>query len=95
MFEVTLVISVIVAWSQPEVRNWLLTGLASHALMRIGSAFDFIPKALEFERAEPTSISEAAARRWTSRSMLRLSLDVVTCLAMFAAFTAVVQWTDR
>ena len=34
--ELTLVASLIVAWSQPAVRFWLLIGLASYALMRIG-----------------------------------------------------------
>jgi hypothetical protein len=75
----------ITSWAQADVRTWLLVAFASHAVMRIWSAFDFIPKALAFERAE--AISESAARAWTRRSW-RLPLDLVTCGAMLAAFAA-------
>jgi hypothetical protein len=90
-FELTLIVSLIITWSQPDVRFWLLIGLASHAVMRIWSAFDFIPKALAFERADPAAMNAAAADRWTRRSMLRLPLDLVTAFAMLAAFTSAVQ----
>ena len=66
----------------------LLVALASHAIMRLWSALDFIPKALAFERAEPGTVSEAAARAWTRRSRLRLPLDLVTCGAMLWALVA-------
>ena len=85
-FELTLVAALVITWSQPQVRFWLFVALASHALMRIWSAFDFIPKALAFERAEPGTIDETQARRWTYRSLWRLPLDIVTCTAMLAAF---------
>src|SRR5688572_31089591 len=88
-FELLLTVSLVVAWSHTEVRTWLLVALASHAVMRIWSAFDFIPKALAFERAE--AISETAARAWTRRSLWRLPLDLVTCGAMLAAFAAAVR----
>src|SRR5829696_8131115 len=81
-FEVTLIAALIMAWSLPEVRTCLLVALASHAVMRLWSAFDFIPKALAFEKAEPGAISEPAARAWTTRSRLRLPLDLLTCGAM-------------
>lgn len=83
-FELALVVSLVAAWSRPDVRLWLLIGLASHAAMRIWSALDFIPKALAFERAE--NVAESAARAWTRRSLLRLPLDLITCGAMLAAF---------
>lgn len=85
-FELVLIASLILAWSAANIRFWLLVALASHAVMRIWSAFDFIPKALSFEKAEPETIAENAARRWTRRSRLRLPLDIVTCAAMLAAF---------
>ena len=88
-FELFLIVSLVAAWSHTEVRTWLLVALASHAVMRIWSAFDFIPKALAFERAE--AISEGAARAWTRRSLGRLPLDLVTCGAMLAAFAAAVR----
>jgi hypothetical protein len=63
-FELALIVALVFTWSQPEVRFWLLTALASHAVMRIWSAFDFIPKALAFERVDAATISEAEARSW-------------------------------
>ena len=84
-FEVVLIAALVSAWSLPAVRTCLLVALASHAVMRLWSAFDFIPKALAFEKAEPGAISEAAARAWTTRSRLRLPLDLLTCGAMLWA----------
>jgi hypothetical protein len=84
-FEVVLIAAIAWSWSQPVVRNALLVALASHAVMRLWSGFDFIPKALAFERAEPGMVSEAAARVWARRSRLRLPLDFVTCSAMLWA----------
>jgi hypothetical protein len=77
-FEITLIGALVAAWSLLDVRGWLLVALASHAIMRIWSAFDFIPKALAFERADPTTVDEATARRWARRSRLRLPLDLVS-----------------
>ena len=84
-FELVLIASLVLAWSYPPVRSWLWVAFASHAIMRLWSAFDFIPKALAFELAEPTTITEDAARRWTRRSRFRMPLDLVTCGAMLAA----------
>jgi hypothetical protein len=88
VFELTLIATLVVAWPRPEVRYWLLVALASHVVMRLWSAFDFIPKALAFERADPSSITEETARRWSRRSRWRLPLDLVTCGAMLAALVA-------
>ena len=88
-FELLLILSLVGAWSHADIRTWLLVALASHAAMRIWSAFDFIPKALAFERAE--AISESAARAWTRRSLWRLPLDLLTCGAMLAALAAVAR----
>ena len=75
-------------WRYDAVRTPLLVALGSHAIMRIWSAFDFIPKALAFERADPASITESAARRWSRRSLGRLPLDLVTSGAMLTALIA-------
>ena len=85
-FEVALIVSLIVAWSLPDVRFWVVIALAAHAAMRIWSAFDFIPKALAFERSDPAMIDETAARSWVRRSLWRLPLDIMTCAAMLLAF---------
>jgi len=82
--------ALVMAWSLPEVRFWLLVALISHAVMRVWSLLDFVPKALTFERADPETITESAARRWTRRSLWRLPLDMVTCASMLAAFAAAV-----
>jgi hypothetical protein len=86
LFELLLIGSLVAAWNRPAVRDWLLVGLASHAAMRIWSAFDFIPKALAFERMEASQITPETARRWTRRSRLRLPLDLATFGAVLAAF---------
>src|SRR5262245_66260335 len=44
MFELSLLASLLFAWGQPAVRTPLLVALISHVVMRIWSAFDFIPK---------------------------------------------------
>ena len=69
----------------PDVRTALLVALISHAVMRVWSLVDFIPKAVAFEKADPATVDEAAAVRWTRRSLLRLPLDLITCAAMLAA----------
>lgn len=88
-FELALIVALVVTWSRPEIRFWLLIALASHTVMRIWSAFDFIPKALAFERVDAHSISAADARRWTRRSMLRIPLDLITCGSMLMAVVSV------
>lgn len=87
-FEVLLVIALALSWSIADVRFWLLVAMASHTVMRFWSAFDFIPKALAFEKAAPGPETEAAARRWTRRSLARLPLDILACGAMLAATIA-------
>ncbi len=90
-FELTLIAALVAAWPHADVRWWLLAALGSHAVMRIWSAFDFIPKALAFERADPATVQEHAARRWAGRSRWRLPLDLVTCGAALMAFTVAVR----
>ena len=87
-FELSLVIGLVVAWRESEVRAWLVLAAASHTLLRLWSAVDFIPKALAFERAEPHAIPTDAARKWTRRSLWRLPLASVTSFATLAAFAA-------
>lgn len=87
-FELSLIASLVIAWDSTATRTPLLVALATHATMRLWSAFDFIPKALAFEKADPVSIDVRSARRWSRRSLGRLPLDVVTCAAMMAALVA-------
>jgi hypothetical protein len=85
LFEVLLVVALIASWSDADVRLALLVALVSHAVMRVWSFVDFVPRALEFEKADPAEIDEAAAVAWTRRSFLRLPLDLVTCAALLWA----------
>lgn len=85
VFEVLLIVTLIAAWGHPDVRLALLIALAAHVVMRVWSLADFVPKAVAFEKADPVGVDEAAAVRWTRRSVLRLPLDAVTCVAMLTA----------
>jgi hypothetical protein len=85
-FELALIVSLVAAWGLSHVRTSLLVALASHVVMRVWSAFDFIPRALAFERADASAATEHAARAWALRSLGRLPLDLVTCGAMLTAF---------
>jgi len=91
VFELALLAALVVTWSLADVRFWLLVALTSHAVMRIWSLIDFVPKALAFERSGPAPIDTATARAWTRRSLLRLPLDLLTCFAMLSGFAAAVQ----
>src|SRR5690349_11524477 len=88
LFEVLLIASLVVGWSDAGARIALLVALLSHAAMRIWSLVEFVPKAVEFEKTDPAVVDEAAAVRWTRRSLLRLPLDAITCAAMLAALVS-------
>ncbi|HEX4587149.1 MAG TPA: hypothetical protein VH185_04165 [Mycobacterium sp.] len=85
IFEVLLIVTLVAAWGDTDVRIALLVALVSHAVSRVWSLADFVPKAVAFEKADPATVDEAAAVRWTRRSLLRLPLEVITCAAMLAA----------
>lgn len=85
VFEVLLIVALVAGWSQPDVRAALLVALVSHAVMRVWSLVDFVPKAVAFERTDPAAVDQAEAVSWTRRSLVRLPLDLVTCAAMLAA----------
>lgn len=84
VFEVSLLVALYLGWSDANVRTALLVALAAHVIMRVWSAFDMIPKALAFEKAE--TVDEADARHWIHRSLMRLPLALLTSLATMAAF---------
>lgn len=86
VFELSLIASLVLAWGYRDFRFWLLLAFASHAAMRIWSALDFIPKALAFEKA--ATVDEAAARKWSRRSIFRFPLDVVTSCSLIVALWA-------
>jgi 2-methylcitrate dehydratase PrpD len=75
-FEVTLLVAIVACWGHHGMRTALLIALASHLVIR---------KAVAFEKGDPATIERAIAQRWTRRSLLRLPLDVITCMAALAA----------
>jgi hypothetical protein len=83
--EVTLIVAIVACWGHHDVRIALLIALASHLLMRVWSLVDFVPKAVGFEKSDPATIERSAAQRWARRSLLRLPLDAITCVASLAA----------
>ena len=85
LFELSVISALVASWPMPEVRAWLWVALISHAVARVWSFVDFIPKAIAFERAEPGAITEASARKWTGRSVFRLPIELVSCGAMIVA----------
>lgn len=85
LFEVLLVVALLSAWGDEDARVALLVAAAGHAAVRVWSLLDVVPKAVAFEQADPSSVDEAAAVRWTRRSQLRLPFDFVVCAAMLAA----------
>lgn len=86
--EVTLIASVVVTWSQPAVRTALLVALTSHVAVRVWTLVDLMPKAAAFEEADPARVDRARATSWTRRSLLRLPLQAVTCVAALSALIA-------
>jgi hypothetical protein len=84
-FEVLLIVALIAVWGDADARVALLVALAAHVVMRVWSLLDFVPKAVAFEKSDPAAVDEADAVSWTRRSLLRLPLDLVTCLATLAA----------
>ena len=88
LLEILLVTTLVLTWGDDIVRGPLLVALASHAVMRIWTVIDLGPKASAFERLDPGDVDEAAATRWTRRSLVRLPLNLVTCAAMLAALAA-------
>jgi hypothetical protein len=88
LFEILLLISLAVLWFHPTVRVPLLVAFVAHAINRIWSLTDFIPKALAFEQADPDTVTEQAGLRWIRRSKLRLPLELTVSTAMIVALIA-------
>ena len=63
LFELSVISALVAMWSAPAIRTWLWVALISHAIVGIWSAFDFIPKALAFEKAEPSQSDRPGSGR--------------------------------
>lgn len=91
LFELALIGSLILAWTLPGVRAWLLLALTSHGLMRVWSFLYFVPRALRFEAMDPSAIDKGQTLKWVYWSRLRLLLDLITCVSTLAALIALVR----
>ena len=89
LFEMVLICSLLLAWRLPSIRLWLLTAMGVHIVNRLWSAFDFIPKALAFEKA--VAVDETVARKWTFRSQFRLPMELLTLAFLINAARAALQ----
>lgn len=87
LFELSLIASLWYSWASLDIRQWLLIAFGSHAVLRLWSAFYFIPKAIVFEKADPASFEIHDARRWVTLSLLRLPLSLITSVSMVLAFS--------
>ena len=88
--EIALIGAIALNWHLPPTRNLLLAAFACHAIMRVWSFIDLIPKVLAFERLDAAAIDASTARAWVVRSMLRFPLSLATAALAVAALTAVV-----
>jgi len=86
LFEITLLVSIWLAWADGQTRTWLLIALACHLSMRLWSFLYFIPAALRFERmTDLDSVQMARAQDWIRLSIWRLPLEMVAMLALCLA----------
>jgi hypothetical protein len=77
-----LFLAFIFTWHDGYVRRFLLIGLGSYVVMRIWSAFYFIPEMLAFQKISPNDLPSAAlsgrVSRWTFWTWFREPLDILS-----------------
>jgi hypothetical protein len=87
--------SLIAAWNDVRARRLLLIGLTSYIVMRVWSGMFFIPEMLAFQQVPPDAPATAAlserVERWTSMTVWREPLDVIS----FLSFTLGLFWLRR
>ncbi|MEB3287318.1 MAG: hypothetical protein VKJ04_07430 [Vampirovibrionales bacterium] len=89
LLEILLLISLFGFWYVTPVKYYLVIAFALQIISRLWSSFDFIPKALMFERGEQTEVS--VMKSWVLRSRWRILISTVIsgCLmqAVISAIT--------
>jgi hypothetical protein len=87
---VFLVLALVFNWKDLRVRRMLLVGLVSYIVMRVWSGVYFIPEMLAFQQvplnAAPSPELTARVDRWTSLTLWREPLDVLSFLCFLLAF---------
>jgi hypothetical protein len=88
-----VVVALIASWRDLKVRHLLVVGLASYIVMRVWSGAFFIPEMLAFQQVPLDSSATAdlitRVDRWTSLTLWRAPLDVLSFLCfLLALFSA-------
>ncbi|HSL20785.1 MAG TPA: hypothetical protein VK886_04565 [Vicinamibacterales bacterium] len=93
-----LLLALVASWRMSDVRRLLLVGLASYIVMRVWSAFYFIPEMLAFQQVplDAGASPELAERvaRWTSRTWWREPLDILSFLCFVLAAMSLKRQPD-
>jgi hypothetical protein len=76
----TLLLAIILNWSQPARRNLILIGIGCYVVMRVWSGFYFIPEMLSFQKipldSAPTTELTSKVSKWARLSWFREPLDL-------------------
>lgn len=85
LYEVALLVSAWMIWSDSYARSWMIVALVAHFGSRAWSFAYFIPKALRFEKAGDLTEEQARlARRWIRLSRCRPVIEAIAILAQGA-----------
>ncbi len=85
LYEVALLVSAWMVWSDGYARSWIIVALVAHFTTRAWSFAYFIPNALRFEKAGDLTEEQAhLARRWIRLSRCRPVLEAISIIALGA-----------
>jgi len=85
LYEVALLVSAWMVWSDTYARSWIIVALLAHFASRAWSFAYFIPRALRFEKfGELTEEQAHLARRWTRLSRCRPVLEAISIISLGA-----------
>jgi hypothetical protein len=94
LYEVALLASAWMVWSDAYARSWIIVALVTHFGSRAWSFAYFIPRALRFEKmGDLTEEQSRSARRWIRLSRCRPVLEAVAIVSeceVIAHFAAAV-----
>jgi hypothetical protein len=83
LFEIALLVSAWMNWSDRSVRLWVIVALLGHFVARAWSFAYFIPRALRFEKlADFTPEEMRSAARWIKLSRCRPLLEAFSIAAL-------------
>jgi hypothetical protein len=85
LYEVALLVSAWMVWSDTYTRWWIVVALLTHFVARAWSFTYFIPNALRFEKLDNLTEDQARlARRWIRLSRCRPVLGALSIAALCA-----------